>query len=359
MKLSFYLAIILFPFELFGQCKDFVVQVKDPFGYPVPNAKVSIEYASNTSSSEYKMTSSKGEVKFSCKYPNAKPSVKIAVNSKGYEAFTRRDTWGGSESRTITLKEEPAFSTVRSSINGKKSAVQNTLKEVQKEIATKQTEPNSDPSLVQELEGIKLDLETKQNEYDSLLRESSSHEQSAAYYQALLEEKNQDYEELRTRFVEIKNAYVELKNAIAIELFDCKCDGWNEDYIKLSFRVKDGRSKSILTSTHELALDIKKKGKSNEIGEYLLFSNEEDNRKYSFLFRPNEEGYSTVIVRPNGNAFEREYKKLGDHPFNYTITFYNKALFDTRSEFKIPLGSVEIIDINDLCGNKKKLPVVP
>jgi len=350
--------IFIFQKTILGQCQDFSVQVKDTYGYPLRNASVNIEYSSS-GSSETKTTNNNGIAVFKCRYTNAKPYVKVSVSAKGYSSISRNDTWNGNLDRSISLKEDKEYASVRGEISGKKTLVKNTIVEVQQEIDKKRADQDASPQDIADLEKIKSDLEAKQQEYEELLKESSSHEQAAADYKALYEEKSRDYDDLKFKFNEIKDKLGDTEDAISIELFDCKCEGWNSDYIQLSFRAKDGRSGLILTSTKELAVDISKKGKNENLGEYLLFNEVEDKTKYSFLFRPNEEGYSTVIIRPIGDAFEGEYKKIGDNPYNYTITFYNKDLFKYRDKFKISLGSYLITDLAEVCGKKKKLLPVP
>lgn len=339
----------------FAQCQDYTITVKGADNYPIKNATVIIEY-STSGSIESKKTNNNGVATFPCQDNKLTPHIMVSIIANGYSFLPKKEVWKGSLIREIIAsKEDGQYAKVRTDISSSRKKVVAKIQEVQEELVRS----SLSPSEINELEDLSKDLEQLRQEYDELLKESSSHEREASAYEALYDEKNIEYEELRKKFNLLKDKFDELEEAIAIELLDCKCEGWNSDYIKLSLRAKDGRNGLILTSTHEFAVDIRKEGKNTSDDEILLFDDYEDNTKHSFLFRPSENGYYIMFLRPRGNAFEREYKNLGDNPYNYVITFYNKELDKYRGKYKISLGSYKIKDLNDTCGKKKRLEAVP
>lgn len=363
MKLVFAIAfLIAVPFEALTQCKDFSIKVKDSYGYPLKNCAVTVQYISQ-GSIETKQTNNDGYVLFNCQLakPNSKPSIKFSITSIGYATYTGNEIWSNVLSREITLSDSSNYKAVRGKIAGKKAAVRSVINEVDKEIeiekkkekkSSNQTKNGEDENLIAEYERVKTELQAKERQYAELLSQSSTHHQSAEEYQARYEEKNRDYDELRKKFQELREKFIKIEDAVSIELADCHCLEWSDDYLKVSLRVKDGRKNIVLTSTAELAVDVTKEGKNSSEPVILSFGNPEEDKMFYFSFRPNDNGVAEILIKPRKGEFERAFGLLAN-PYNYRITFYNRALFPYRTKYKISLGTFLIKDIKENCGAKK------
>jgi archaellum component FlaC len=338
------------------------LEVEDQFGFPIANAEITLSYVSESSVETYR-TDINGKVKIISKFKGleipVQPYVKFTIKAKGYKELTRSKTWKGDITLTnIQLEEESAYSKIRQNMNSRKTEIINKIAIVETTMKSDNLKLPQNIDKNVELIQIRQELEDSQVRIQDLIKESSKHSQEASDYKTKFEDIDKKYNDLTSRYDAVVTQFNNIQDNLSVELSECKCLGWGDDYLTLEIKMIDGRYNKVLTSNESLAVGIEKEGKNNSSPLNFTFKNKAnpDITKFYFETRSNSDGSTMVLINNfiEKEALEKNINALT--PFNYRITFYNTKLFEYRRHYKVPIGVFLIKNLSEQCGKKQKLP---
>ena len=331
------------------------ISVKDQNGTPL-DEKTSIEvfFYSKEKSINTKLESDGSKI-ITNPYSSSAPYINIKVEREGYDVFEYAASWSKDIILPITLESNETTAQAENKINDLGRRIDKKIQSATfaRDAAMKSSSKDRSKVDTAAFNKIITQLQEERKKVKALKRKVNDKDRELVDIEGDLIDIETEYKTLSSQLSRLKIIeadFKELEQNISMELYECRCLNWNNDYIDIWFSIKDGRNGSTIINEPTIVLELKEKNNPRLPARVILIDGEVS-KEIKIL----NNGTGRVTLKLE----EDELRRIENFQRqNYYIYFYNKRLYEYRNQHKISMGVVEIIDLKESCGEKTPLEII-